>query len=124
MSGERQPDIVEMARALRVLADPTRLAIFERLTQGVQCNCEIAAALDLHMNLISHHLKALREAGLVDCERDPADARWIYYSINAGALARLRDMLCTLFDPERMRERRPTCGPQVGGATGVRRCCR
>ncbi len=119
MSGEKQPDIAELARMLKVLSDPTRLAIFERLVQGVQCNCEIGDNLDLPMNLISHHLRALREAGLVNCERDPADGRWIYYSINARALARLRDMLCAFFDPERIHARLSICGPRAREAAGA-----
>ena len=103
----------EVADTLKVVSDPTRLMILEQLMQGVQCNCEIGADLGLPMNLISHHLRSLREAGLVRAERDPLDRRWIYYSVDPEALARLRDVLCAFFDPERIQERLPSCGPQV-----------
>ncbi len=86
----RKVDSLELANTLKVLSDPNRLAIFDLLMQGVQCNCEIGGNLKLPMNLISHHLKVLRQAGLVDAERDPVDARWIYYSIHPAALAALR----------------------------------
>jgi DNA-binding transcriptional ArsR family regulator len=46
-----------VALLLRVVSDPTRLAIFDLLIQGVQCNCEIGNQLGLPMNLISHHLR-------------------------------------------------------------------
>ncbi len=104
----------EVAHALKVLGDPTRLLILERLMQGVQCNCEIGNDLDLPMNLISHHLKVLREAGLVNAERDSLDRRWIYYSVDVQALVQLREMLCAFFDPERVQARLPSCGPHAG----------
>ena len=48
-------------------------------------------------NLISHHLRVLREAGLVDVERDALDARWMYYSINRQALEAAQSRLGALF---------------------------
>ncbi len=110
----------KLARTLQVLSDPTRLAIFDLLMQGVQCNCEIGDNLKIPMNLISHHLKVLRDAGLVDAERDPEDARWIYYSINRQALQRLREELATFLDPARIQPRTPACGPRLIAADAVR----
>ncbi len=105
--------VTDLAGLLRVLGDPTRLAIFDLLMQGVQCNCEIGDRLGLTMNLISHHLKALREAGLVDAERDPTDARWVYYSVNQSKLADVCQQLAAFLDPQRIQPRLPTCGPQI-----------
>ena len=102
---------LDLADILKVLSDATRLAIFDLLMQGVQCNCEIGDRLKLPMNLISHHLKVLRDAGLVEAERDPVDARWVYYSINKRALNQLRTQLDAFFDPQRIKPRLPTCGP-------------
>lgn len=107
------PSIGELADTLKVLGDPTRLAIFDLLMQGVQCNCEIGDRLKLPMNLISHHFKVLRDAGLVEAERDAMDARWVYYSINKRALAQLHAQLDAFFDPQRIQPRLPTCGPQI-----------
>ena len=103
----------ELADTLKVLSDSNRLMIFDLLMQGVQCNCEIGGNLKLPMNLISHHLKVLRDAGLVDAERDAVDARWVYYSINQRALAKLRKQLDAFLDPERIQPRSPTCGPRI-----------
>jgi ArsR family transcriptional regulator len=71
-------DANRLVQALKSLGDPTRLRVFDMLMEGVQCNCEIAERLDLSLSLISHHVRVLREAGLVRSERDPDDARWIY----------------------------------------------
>ena len=101
-----------LADWLKVLSEPKRLLIFHLLMEGVQCNCELGDALDMAPNLISHHLRVLREAGLVDVERDPVDARWIYYSINQKALAELNQAFGVFFDPQRTKPRRLTCGPQ------------
>ena len=101
-----------LADRLKVLAEPKRLLILHLLIEGVQCNCELGEELDMPPNLISHHLRVLREAGLVDVERDALDARWIYYSVNREALGELNEVFGLFFDPGRIKPRRPTCGPQ------------
>lgn len=102
-------ELSELVDIFKVLGDPTRLKIFAQLLQGTLCNCEMGDRLGLPMNLISHHLKVLRQAGLIEAERDPADRRWVYYSVNPQALARLRDQLCGFLDPERLRAQAPAC---------------
>ena len=103
---------VEIGNLFKILGDPSRLAIFDLLMQGVQCNCELGDQLKMPMNLISHHLKVLRAAGLVDAERDATDARWVYYSINQKAIGRLRQHLNAFLDPQRIQPRQPVCGPR------------
>jgi ArsR family transcriptional regulator, arsenate/arsenite/antimonite-responsive transcriptional repressor len=102
-----------MAKKLKVLADPRRLQILDLLIDGVQCNCEIGDHLDMAPNLISHHIGVLRKAGLVNAERDPVDARWIYYSINESELATISHLFGEFFNPERIQPRRPECGPRT-----------
>ena len=101
----------ELVSLLKALSDPTRLSIFDLLMEGVQCNCEISERLDLSLNLISHHLRVLREAGLVQAERATEDARWIYYTVDQEALGRLGQAIGHLLDPARIRPRQPSCGP-------------
>lgn len=117
-------DLARLAQQLKALADPKRLLIVHMLMEGVQCNCELGDALQMAPNLISHHLRVLREAGLVNVERDALDARWVYYSINRQALDALNVAFGLFFDPARLKPRRPTCGPQgavvpVGATTLV-----
>jgi ArsR family transcriptional regulator len=106
-------NIQKLAEWLKILADPTRLRIFNLLMQGVQCNCELGDQLQLPRNLISHHLNVLRQAGLIDMERDPLDARWIYFSVNPPALAELNRAFSAFFNPDRIQPRRAYCGPQA-----------
>lgn len=100
-----------VAGRLKILADPTRLRIFDLLMGGTRCNCELGDALGLAPNLISHHLGVLRTAGIVVARRHPDDARWVYYSIDPAALDGLAAMLSAFFDPDRLACRDPDCGP-------------
>jgi ArsR family transcriptional regulator len=102
-----------LARMLRILGEPTRLAIFDLLMGGVHCNCEISEQLGLSLSLVSHHLRVLRKVGLVHAERAPEDARWIYYSIDQEALARLGQSIDHLLDVDRIQPRQPWCGPRT-----------
>ncbi len=112
MNIARPPTNIErLAQQLKLLANPKRLQIVHLLMEGVQCNCELGDALEMAPNLISHHLGLLRDAGLVDVERDAVDARWLYYSLNEQALAELNAAYGAFFDPARIKPRRPTCGP-------------
>jgi ArsR family transcriptional regulator len=102
-----------LARRLKALSDPTRLCIFDMLMEGVQCNCEIAERLGLSLSLISHHLRVLRQVGLVESQRDLEDARWIYYSVNRQKLAQLDAVMRHLLDVNRIQPRLPSCGPRA-----------
>lgn len=77
-------DVEQLAHTLHALADPTRLRILQVLSHGEHCVCEIRAHLDsVPGNLLSHHLRVLREAGLVESKRS---GRWVHYRICEGAL--------------------------------------
>ena len=101
-----------LAQTLKALSHPTRLSVFDMLMEGVQCNCEIAKRLGLSLSLISHHVRILREIGLVQSERDPDDARWIYHSIDREALAELNEAIGHLLDVNHIQPRVPSCGPK------------
>ena len=109
---ELPPAPETLAKQLKVLADPKRLRILNLLMSGVQCNCEIGDALNMPANLISHHLRVLRKAGLVEVERDALDARWVYYSVNEEAIRALVAAFDAFFDLGRIQPRHPTCGPK------------
>jgi ArsR family transcriptional regulator len=112
------PDVaIETAAVLRALGEPTRLRIFAELMAGDTCNCELAERLELPANLLSHHLKVLSEAGLVNTRRDRIDGRWVYYSVDRAAAARLQALFGELFDPARIRTR-SVCGPEGKAAAG------
>lgn len=101
----------QISTSLKALADPNRLRIFERLTQGDSCNCELRDELGLAPNLLSHHLNVLSKAGLIHSRRDRVDGRWIYYAIDGSNVSLLRDWLLHLLDVERVETRPVLCGP-------------
>lgn len=105
-------DYSDLLRKLKAVSDPTRLAILDLLMEGVQCNCEIAERLDLSLSLISHHMRSLRQAGLIEFEHDPLDARWVYYAVDRQALQAFRAALDHLLDVQRIQPRQPSCGPK------------
>ena len=76
--------------SLRALADPMRLAVVDELARKDACACELRARLDLSAPLLSHHLKVLREAGLVSCTKV---GRRVEVSLDREALARLAGSL-------------------------------
>jgi len=99
------------AAVLKALGEPNRLRIFAELMRGDSCNCELAERLDMPANLLSHHLRVLAEAGLVDTRRDRVDSRWVYYSVNRAAAAHWQAWFAAFFDPNRI-QTRTACGPE------------
>jgi DNA-binding transcriptional ArsR family regulator len=81
--------------ALAVLADPTRRKVFERLRAGPRPVNVLAAGLPVSRPAVSQHLRALREAGLVE-ERSEGARR--IYSLRREGLMELRDWLDTFWD--------------------------
>src|SRR4029079_1346450 len=76
-----------LAARFRALADPTRVAIVNRLSGAYElCVCDLNAAFALSQPTISHHLKILREAGLVESTRR---GTWAYYRLLPAANAAL-----------------------------------
>ena len=73
---------VSCAQALRALADETRLAIVEALLRGPLNVTEINQALAIEPTLLSHHLRSLKEAGLILRQRQ---GRFIYYELSPAA---------------------------------------
>src|ERR1700745_3760880 len=77
-----------LAARFHALSDPTRVAIVNRLASIEECCvCDLNAAFELSQPTISHHLKVLREAGLVESTRR---GTWAYYRLVPGGGAGLR----------------------------------
>lgn len=94
------------AGVLRALADPMRATILDLLAEEQLCVCHLQAALGVKQTLVSHHLKALRDAGLVESE--PA-GRFIYYRLVPGAFDRVRDAVAALAGSSRIDVPRRPC---------------
>ncbi len=84
-----------VAAAFRVLGDPHRLRLLSLISSrpgGEACVCELVEPLGLKQPTVSHHLKVLHEAGLLERERR---ANFIYYKVSPGPLDTLRRLLAT-----------------------------
>lgn len=82
-----------MARALRVLADPARLrllSLIQAQPTGEACVCHLTEPLGLSQPTVSHHLKVLHEAGLVEREQRGS---WAYFRVEREQLRALRALL-------------------------------
>lgn len=83
----------ELALLFKAIADPVRLRLLSLIAcheGGEACVCDLTTAFDLTPPTISHHLKVLKQAGLIDSQRR---GTWVYYWINPPILARLSALL-------------------------------
>jgi ArsR family transcriptional regulator, arsenate/arsenite/antimonite-responsive transcriptional repressor len=94
LAGKLTPEeAIQLAALFRVLSEPARLQMLSLIAaQSNQevCACELVETLGLSQPTISHHLKIMYEAGLLEKERR---GTWIYYRIVQARLAALRDIL-------------------------------
>ena len=97
----------EPAVALRALADPVRARICELLAAEELCVCHLVDELGLSQSLLSHHLKTLRAAGLVESRKH---SYWSYYRLVPSALEDAGGWLLELAE-------------RAAGDTSARPCC-
>ncbi|MFI0709615.1 ArsR/SmtB family transcription factor [Streptomyces inhibens] len=84
---------VELAKVFKALGDPVRLRLLSMIASragGEVCVCDLTAAFELSQPTISHHLKLLRQAGLIDCERR---GTWVYYWLLPEMMNKLAEIL-------------------------------
>jgi ArsR family transcriptional regulator len=82
-----------LAQVFKALGDPVRLRLVSLIGArqgGEVCVCDLTSAFALTQPTISHHLKVLREAGLIDSERR---GTWVYYRLVPAALERMAELL-------------------------------
>lgn len=88
-------EAASLASMLRVLADPARLRLvsFIAAQPGREaCVCNLTGPVGLSQPTVSHHLKLLHEAGVLDREQR---GRWVYYSLRKGSLERVATVFAT-----------------------------
>ncbi|MFE0458295.1 metalloregulator ArsR/SmtB family transcription factor [Kitasatospora sp. NPDC058965] len=89
-----EADSVRMATMFKALADPVRLRLFSRIAShpaGEACVCDIQD-VGVSQPTVSHHLKKLRDAGLLTSERR---GTWVYYRVGPAALPAMARLLTT-----------------------------
>lgn len=80
----------DTAKILKAISDPKRLRIVDMLSCGELCACRILEAFNITQPTLSHDMKLLVDAGLVN---DRREGKNIYYSLNAQTIQRLQDIL-------------------------------
>lgn len=88
-------DAAELAAGFSALADPVRLRVLSILAaspEGEVCVCDFVEPLAKSQPTVSHHLKVLSDAGLVQGDRR---GKWVWYSLNRNRLAELRSAIDT-----------------------------
>src|SRR3954453_6679059 len=84
---------VDLSRLFKAMADPVRLRLLSLIAShagGEACVCDLTDAFELTAPTISHHLKVLREAGLITGERR---GTWVYYRVRPDLLAQVSTVL-------------------------------
>jgi len=84
------PEVVEPLVVLQAVADPVRWAVLAMLAEAPRCVCKLQEQVPIAGNLLSYHLKVLREAGLVTTSRR---GRWVDYALAPDAPERMRAAL-------------------------------
>ena len=95
-------------RRLKALSDPNRLRIIDRLRAGERCVCDLTDVLDEGQSLLSFHLKALKDAGLVT---DRREGRWAFYAIDTEALREVESFVGSLAERVPGTRWKPVCCP-------------
>ena len=84
-----------MARMFKAMSDENRLTILALLHSGERCACRLQEALEISQPTLSHHMRILQDAGLIDARKD---GKWIYYSLSEEGALRAKDMLCRVLN--------------------------
>jgi DNA-binding transcriptional ArsR family regulator len=96
----RVGDTSAAATIFRAMADPQRLRILAAIAQcdGEVCVCDLNCCVKLLQPTVSHHLKVLRESGLIEGTRR---ANWVYYRLADGAREKIQECLAFVRQPRR-----------------------
>jgi ArsR family transcriptional regulator len=100
----------QVSALLKAIADPVRLRLMSMVLShesGEACVCDLTPAFELSQPTISHHLKVLHEAGLLDREKRGV---WVYYKARPEAMAAMTSLFATTVN---------TTGNTTGGAAGT-----
>ena len=84
-----------MARVFKAMGDENRLTILSLLHTGERCACRLQEALDISQPTLSHHMRILLDANLVNARKD---GKWIYYSLSEAGAQQAREMLISVLN--------------------------
>lgn len=84
-----------MARVFKAMGDENRLTILSLLHTGERCACRLQEALNISQPTLSHHMRILLDAGLVNARKD---GKWIHYSLSEEGAKEAKELLCSVLN--------------------------
>lgn len=90
-------ELEDLLRLTRALADPTRLRVFLALRHTERCVSDLSVSEEIPQPLVSHHLRVLADAGLVQTRRAEG---FKLYAVRPEGMAAARDLAVALLDPD------------------------
>lgn len=87
----------ELLSILKILADESKFKIILHLMKGEECVCNLAENVDIERTLVSHHLKTLKDSGLIT---DRKNGIWIHYSLNKQVFKKLEKLFNSVISSE------------------------
>jgi ArsR family transcriptional regulator len=91
-------DFERTARVFHALSEPTRLRLVDLLRGGERCVCELTETMETGQSRLSFHLKALKDAGIV---QDRREGRWVYYRLNQERVEEVAAVLTDCCSPSK-----------------------
>lgn len=110
----------KIAEYFKALSDETRLRILRLLAREEKCVCELMDELKMSQSAVSHHLKILKQAGLV---KDSRDGKWIFYSLGGDSFQQYHRAFLELFNNNGNEESTPLV-PEPAGSRNYVVCSR
>ena len=80
----------DTARVFKAFCDENRLQILEMLRSGERCACKLLEELQISQSTLSHHMKILCDAGIVQGRKD---GKWVHYSLDPDGVKRAKELL-------------------------------
>lgn len=96
----------QMARVFKALGDENRIIILQKLQCGETCACKLLEEMDISQSTLSHHMRVLADAGIVDSRRS---GKWIHYVLSEEGGRRAIAMLSELLETRREAESPRRC---------------
>ena len=84
---------LDNTKVFKALGDPKRAMIVDMLSCGELCACDILEKFEMSQSTLSHHMKILRECGLVNGREE---GKWMYYSLVAEAIEKTKQFFCAI----------------------------
>ncbi|MCL4427382.1 MAG: metalloregulator ArsR/SmtB family transcription factor [Deltaproteobacteria bacterium] len=103
-------DELRLIKFFKAISDENKFKIISSLKEGEKCVCVIFKELSLNQTLVSHHLSALKAAGLIKGRKS---GKWVYYSVNKKYFAEIESLFNKLLGHENFKNENDTINTMI-----------